>query len=349
MCKPWRDLSDSAVRVLSPPTHRSPGSAAGRRKAAPRCLLGPLILALLLGLFLPPIPQVRAGSADAPKAAEAQEADLDFSDLLYVRNPLPGTDAEIGYRFERISDRAAAGSALTHKKEMSLTLSLAATEWLGLSVEMPYQFLSVRPVDGSSSTRVNNFRDLAAEGFVTLLRDPVRRLAVAAGLDIGVPTGSVRDGTGGQWTLTPFVNAGMMLGPIQLLADVNCMAELRSLPDTGPRNQELMLNLGVAYPVAGSWVLPFLTLNGAYAFSGPSEIRHRGKLYLSPGVRIGPAAVAGASGTDEPPADAKSAPGQESSAEPWWKRLSLAIGPQIPLTSAREFEWGITTALKLDF
>jgi len=320
-----------------------------RRKAAPRCPLGPLILALLLGLFLPPIPQVQAGSADAPKAAEAQEADLDFSDLLYVRNPLPGTDAEVGYRFERISDRAAASSALTHKNEVSLALSLAATEWLGLSVEMPYQFLSIRPADGSSSTQVDNLGDLTAEGFVTLLRDPVRRLAVAAGLDIGVPTGSVRDGTGGQWTLTQFVNAGVMLGPIQLLADVNCMAELRSLPDAGPRKQELMLNLGVAYPVAGSWILPFLTLNGAYAFSGPSEIRHRGQLYLSFGARIGPAAVAGASGTDEPPADAKSAAGQESSADPWWKRLSLAIGPQIPLTSAREFEWGITTALKLDF
>ncbi|MCX5734498.1 MAG: hypothetical protein NTW68_09250 [candidate division NC10 bacterium] len=321
----------------------------GRRRITPRCLPGPLILALLLGFFFPPISKVQAGSADTPKAGEAQEADLDFSDLLYVRNPLPATDAEVGYRFERISDRTDAGSALTHKNGVSLAFSLAATEWLGLSMEVPYQFLSIRPADGSSSTQVNNLGDLTAEGFVTLLRDPGWRLAVAAGLDIGVPTGSVHDGTGGQWTLTPFVNAGIMLGPVQLLADVNYMAELRSLPDAGPRKQELMVNLGVAYPVAGSWILPFLTVNGVYAFSGPSEIRHRGQLYLSLGARIGPAAVAGASGTDEPPADAKSAAGQESSAEPWWKRLSLAIGPQFPLTSAREFEWGITTALKLDF
>ncbi|HEX7513908.1 MAG TPA: hypothetical protein VF464_11095, partial [Candidatus Methylomirabilis sp.] len=248
----------------------------GRKGVAPRCLSGLLIFALLLGLFLPPIPKVQAGSADTPKAGEAQEADLDFSDLLYVRNPLPATDVEVGYRFERISDRKEAGSALTHKNEVSLALSLAATEWLGLSVEMPYQFLSIRPANGSS-TQVDNLGDLTAEGFVTLLRDPVRRLAVAAGLDVGVPTGSVHDGTGGQWTLTPFVNAGMMLGPIQLLADVNYIAELRSLPDAGPRKQELMLNLGAAYPVAGSWILPFLTLNGAYAFSGPSEIRQRGQ------------------------------------------------------------------------
>ena len=322
------------------------GASSDQRRPVFRTLVTP---ALILGLSLLLAVEARAADPAAPGGAEAPEADLDFSDLLYVRNPLPATDVEVGYRFERISDRTDSGSALTHKNEVSLALSLAATEWLGLSVEMPYQFLSIRPANGSPSTRVDNLGDLTAEGFVTLLRDPGRRLAVAAGLDVGVPTGSVRDGTGGQWTLTPFVNAGMMLGPVQLLADVNYMAELRSLPDAGPRKQELMLNLGVAYPVAGSWVLPFLTLNGAYAFSGPSEIRHRGQLYLSPGVRIGPAAVAGASGTDEPPADAKSAAGQESSAEPWWKRLSLAIGPQFPLTSAREFEWGISTALKLDF
>ena len=335
MRRPWRDLSDSAVRVLSP--------------NAPRCLPGLLILALLLGLFLPPIPKIQAGSGDAPKAGEAQEVDLDFSDLLYVRTPIPGTNLEFGYRFERIRDRTDAGSAVTYKNEASLALNRAVTDWLSLSLEMPYQFLSLHPADGSPSTRVNNLGDLTAEGFVTLLRDPVRKLAVAAGLDVGVPTGSVHDGTGGQWTLTPFVNAGMMLGPIQILADVNYMADLRAQPDGGSRKQELQLNLGIGYPMARAWAIPFLTLNGAYAFSGPSEIRHRGQLYLSPGVRVGPAAVAGASGSDEPPAGAKSAAGQESSATPWWKGLSLAIGPQFPLTSAREFEWGMSTALKLDF
>ena len=33
----------------------------------------------------------------------------------------------------------------------------------------------------------------------------------------------------------------------------------------------------------------------------------------------------------------------------WWQRLSLAVGAQFPLTSAREFEWALTSALKLDF
>lgn len=58
------------------------------------------------------------------------------------RNPLPGDDVEIGYRFERISDRTDARSTVAHKNEVSLALGLSATDWIGLSLEMPYQFLS---------------------------------------------------------------------------------------------------------------------------------------------------------------------------------------------------------------
>ncbi len=39
---------------------------------------------------------------------------------------------------------------------------------------------------------------------------------------------------------------------------------------------------------------------------------------------------------------------QSSKEKSWWQQLSLAIGAQFPLTQAREFEWGLTTSLKLD-
>ncbi len=98
--------------------------------------------------------------------------------------------------------------------------------------------------------------------------------------------------------------------------------------------------------------MPFLTVNGAYAFSGPSEIRHRGQFYLSPGLRIGPAAVKGKVEPEGPPARAdiaNIAAGQEPAMGPWWKGLSLAVAPQFPLTAAREFEWAITASFKLEF
>jgi hypothetical protein len=112
-----------------------------------------------------------------------------------------------------------------------------------------------------------------------------------------------------------------------------------------------LFNLGAGYPVA-PWILPFLTVNSAYAFSGPPAIRHRGQLYLSPGLRIGPAAVKAKVEPETPAARANGAKGldrQEAAEESWWKGLSLAVAPQLPLTAAREFEWGITVSLKLEF
>jgi hypothetical protein len=36
-------------------------------------------------------------------------------------------------------------------------------------------------------------------------------------------------------------------------------------------------------------------------------------------------------------------------AAPWWQKLSFAVGAQFPVTAAREFEFALTTSLKLDF
>ncbi len=328
----------------------SPNWASSRVPKIP-WLIGLFAFAFLLGLFLLPAHMARAASADAPKVEEARESTLDFSDFLYVRNPIPGTSVEVDYRFEQSSEPTNLGSTLMHSDEVGLVLNLAPTEWLNLSLGMPYQFLTVHPADGSTPTQTNNLGYLTAETFVTLLRDPVRRLAVSVGFDVGFPTGSIHDGMGGQWTLTRFVNAEFMLGPIQVLADVDFMFELRSLPGAGEPKQELLFNLGVGYPITG-WILPFLTVNSAYAFSGPSEIRHRGQFYLSPGVRIGPGAVKGEVEPNRPPARAEGAngvAGQRLATEPWWKGLSMAVAPQFPLAAAREFEWAITTSLKPDF
>jgi hypothetical protein len=115
-----------------------------------------------------------------------------------VRRPIPGTSVEVDYRFERSSERTDLGSMVTHSNAVGLVLNLALTEWLNLSLGVPYQFLTAQPADRPPSTQTNNFGDLTAEAFLTLLRDPVRRLSVSVGFDVGSPTGSIRDGTGGR-------------------------------------------------------------------------------------------------------------------------------------------------------
>jgi hypothetical protein len=311
-----------------------------------RRLVGLLVIGYLLALLLLPQP---AGALDSAPGTEAKiaasEPEFDLSDVLVTRTPLPSTSVELRYRYERDRERQEAGSAITHVHQPSLNISLAATDWLGLSATLPYQVRDVR-ASGSGFVETRNLGDVSTEVLVTFLKNPARQLAVAGGFDLGLPTGSIQDGTGGQWTLTPFLGAGKLIGPVQLLADVSFQDDFRAAPDGGKPKRELLYNLAVAYPFLDTQLLPFLEVNGAYAFTGVPAIRHRGQLYLSPGVRISPAGWLSALAEHRPAAsnERPNAPAEK----PWWQRLSLAVGAQFPVTGAREFEWALTSALKLD-
>ena len=173
--------------------------------------LGLPAFGLVLALCLP----LASGAQERVSRAQDQavpEAEFDLADVLITRTPLPGSSVELRYRYERDREQQDAGSAVTHVHQPSAILSLAATDWLGLSATIPYQVRDLRTPDGTSS-ETRNLGDLSTEVLATFLKDPVQQLAVAGGFDLGVPTGSIKDGTGGQWTLTPFLGAGKLVGP----------------------------------------------------------------------------------------------------------------------------------------
>jgi hypothetical protein len=292
-----------------------------------------LLIAGLLVLVLAGPGAFAAAPAETPPEAEAAEpaAELEFIDVLVTRSPLPGTNVLIGYRFERSSE----GGSTTHLNELALAGSLAVTDWLQLSATLPYQFLNTRtPPEGWTAT--DGIGDVAAEFLVAPLQSPALGLAVGGGLGVGFPTGSMSKGTGGQWTLTPFLTAGKLLGPLQLLADVGYQAELRAPADASQPQRRLLYSLALGYPLLAARLFPFLELTGAYTFTGASNLRHQGQLALSPGVRLNPVALFAAGG---PPLGEK----------PWWDGLSFAIGGQFPVTASREFDWALLTSLKYDF
>jgi hypothetical protein len=276
----------------------------------------------------------------------APEPEFDLADVLVTRTPLPSTSVEVRYRYERDREEQEVGSAVTHVHQPSLNVSLAVTDWLQLSATLPYQVRDVR-APGGGSTETRNVGDVSTELLVMFRKDSTRQLAVAGGFDLGLPTGSIQDGTGGQWALTPFLGAGKLVGPIQLMADVSFQDDFRAAPDGGKPKRELLYNLAVAYPLFDSQLLPFLEMNGAYAFTGVPAIRHRGQLYLGPGLRVSPAGWLAA--LADPRRTASSDQANQPGEKPWWQRLSLAVGAQFPVTNAREFEWALTTALKLNF
>jgi len=306
--------------------------------------LGLPAFGLVLALCLP----LASGAQERVSRAQDQavpEAEFDLADVLITRTPLPGSSVELRYRYERDREQQDAGSAVTHVHQPSAILSLAATDWLGLSATIPYQVRDLRTPDGTSS-ETRNLGDLSTEVLATFLKDPVQQLAVAGGFDLGVPTGSIKDGTGGQWTLTPFLGAGKLVGPVQLMADGSYQDDFRAAPDAGQIKRELLYNLAVGPLLFDGQLFPFLELDGTYAFTGTPTIRHRGQLYLSPGIRISSGGWLAA--LVEPRGSSDGEKSQSSKEKPWWQRLSLAIGAQFPLTQAREFEWGLTTSLKLD-
>ena len=243
---------------------------------------------------------------------------------------------QVGYRFERSSE----GGSTTHLNELAVAGSLAVTDWLQLSAALPYQFLSTRAPEGSTTT--DGVGDAAVELLVAPLQSPALGLAVAGGLNVGFPTGSMSKGTGGQWTLTPFVTAGKLLGSVQLLADVGYQAELRSPADGSQPQRRLLYNVALGYPLLAGRLFPFLELNGAYTFTGDPALRHQGQLALTPGVRLNPVALFAAG---EPTKSGAALPAEK----PWWDGLSFAIGGQFPVTASREFDWALLTSLKYDF
>ena len=129
---------------------------------------------------------------------------------------------------------------------------------------------------------------------------------------------------------------------MQLLADVGYQAELRTTPD---RQQRLRYDLAVGVPTLDGTVFPFLELNGAYTFTGPSSLRHQGQVVLTPGVRFTPGGWLPIQAEHEPPSTAEAL----LKAKPWWERLSVVVGWQLPVTASRDFEWALTTAVKLEF
>ncbi len=286
-----------------------------------------------------------APPAPAEATRETEAAEVNFVDVGFTPNPLPGTDIILTYRFERDRDQTESGNVISYAHGVSVNLDWAITDWLGVSLGIPYQITDVRTTDPATGAPAEpdtrNLGDMTLASQVVFYKNPAWQLAIGGALALGLPTGSIHDGTGGQWSLKPSLIVGKWLGPVQMLADIGFGWDLRRLSETEERGRELTYDVAVAYPLLDQRLIPFLELNGVYVTQGDPALKHRGQLYLSPGFRVFPFRDASAD-TEVGRVPGKSEP-------PWWHDLSLVVGMQFPVTASRAFEWGITTAVKVDF
>lgn len=251
----------------------------------------PLVTLGLIALLLVGSEAVAAAPAPPAPAAttrEAEAAELDFVDVLFTPTPLPGTDITLAYRFERTRERTESGDVISYNHEVSVGLSWAITDWWGVSLGIPYQITDVRTTDPATGAQVapdtRNLGDITLGSQVTFYKNPAWRFAIGGALELGLPTGPIADGTGGQWTVKPSLIVGQWLGPVQLLADLGFGWELRQLSPEEERGQELTYKVAVAYPLVEQRVIPFLELNGAYVAQGDPALKHPGAAVPEPGA-----------------------------------------------------------------
>src|SRR5262249_52018989 len=187
-----------------------------------------------------------AATPGAPRAwAQAvEEPDVQVFDPLVTRNPTPEREVEVGVSYEKGRE----GKEL----ETELELSWRFGRPFEVSLEIPFVYLSPR-----DSPDVAGIGDIAVDFKFRAFQSVEHAALLSVGFALGLPTGSEHRGLGGSTAVTPYVTAGIGLGPIDVIGEIN-YAWIVDGAHSG--TQTLQVNLAAAYT---GWrrVTPLLELN----------------------------------------------------------------------------------------
>lgn len=250
------------------------------------------------------------GGALSPAYAQYAEPNISFFYPLATRRPIIERELEV---------------QLVHSKglEGRETAALLALEWpvlprLQLEVEIPFTIL-----DPDAGKVVAGFGDIELQAKLQVFKSVQYRALVAFGLEMKLPAGSRARGLGGEHAIEPFLTAGIALGPFDLIGEVAYEWILNG--DDRPREQEFTARLALGYPVS-RWFTPLLELLTLTRTRGPageaeeSTLLHKMRVYLVPGINIRPR------------------PG-----------MTLRAGFQVPVTTAKDFDYQFLSALVVEF
>lgn len=239
-----------------------------------------------------------------------EEPDIEFFYPVVTRRPVIERELELRTRYEKSRDGREIETA-------------GAIEWPILprwQVELEIPVVVNDPRDGPSAA---GFGDITIENKVLLWKSVEHPLLVSGGFELTLPSGSESRDLGGELNVEPFLAAGIALGPFDLLGSVayewNLNADVR-----GPREQELTANVALGYPMS-RWFTPFLELDTVTRITGPHEenepeLTGRVQIHLTPGFNVRPL------------------PG-----------MTFRAGVELPVTSAREFDYAVHAGLVWEF
>jgi hypothetical protein len=184
-----------------------------------------------------------------------------------------------------------------------------------IELEVPLLIVAPRggPVQGGAG-------DLEIENKFLVWKSLAHRAQLAAGFELRLPTGSQRRGLGGEAAIEPFITGAIAVGDFDLLAsaayEVNLNAHLHA-----PREHELTAGMAAGYRWS-RWFTPLIELTTVTRTRGDDEdgLRGRTQVYVTPGFNTRPL-----------------------------PRTTLRFGVQLPVTTARGFDYALHGALVREF
>jgi len=260
----------------------------------------------------------RSGLA-AERADGAEPEEVSLPATLVTEGVLPATEAEATFTLARSRSERAYGIGLS-------SLQYAPVPWFSLKLAVPFGIRDPR----DTPPTVAGIGDVTLMAKAAPLMLPGQQLALGGGLKLTFPTGSERRELGGMLAVAPFLAAGKGFGPVSLQADASYSWQLNRGPtirggEEGaesirpPKEEQVAANLTMTWALLG-WLGAILELNSVTLIEAGDPLKKRVQLYLTPGVSVEPA-----------------------------KGWNLRGGIQLPVTRARQFEYGMVVMLTRGF
>jgi hypothetical protein len=178
------------------------------------------------------------------RAQDVEEPDVQVFDPLVTRKPMPERELEVSASYEKGRE----GRELETEVELSWRFGRA----FSISLEVPVVYLS--PPDAPDVVGIG---DIALDARLRVFQSVQHAALVSVGFELGLPTGAEHRDLGGSTAATPYVTAGIGLGPIDLIGEV-AYTWIVDGADSGA--ESFQANLAAAYT---GWrrVTPLLELN----------------------------------------------------------------------------------------
>ena len=218
----------------------------------------------------------RSIADDDPHAGHGHTKPLHLTHPLVTESPLPENEARIAFSYAALPE--------DEGDEFTLTASVEFAPWDWFSIEVSLPLTHLDPTGAPSQTHLGN----AAIGlkFATFALEDLG-LLLAAGVEVGLPTGDEERGIGNDHVieLEPWLGVGLKRGRFEWIARIGAGFPLNTNGDP-EADAELHWSTSILFHVIDDTIAVLVELDGLHVFGG-EEDGYDG-IAVTPCVRFAP-------------------------------------------------------------